>query len=512
MSSEQVFDYIIVGAGAGGCVLASRLSANSDTKVLLLEAGDMDTDPNIRNLGGFVQLWGSDMDWKLFTEEQAALGGRKILINQGKVMGGGSSINAMMHVRGHPLNYDHWNYLGNEGWSFADVLPYFKRMETYEFGASDYHGDDGPLSVRQAPDPAARSEQFMNAAVEIGYDGPYWDVNGSRQEDGAGLLHFNITKDGQRHSAADAYLFPVLNRPNLAVKTKAEVSRLIIERKRVMGVEYVQNGQTHQARVEREVIVSAGTFLSPKLLMLSGIGPADHLKSHGISVVADLPGVGQNLQDHVQLPMVYRSKVELPAPILLTGNVLFVRTRAALRMSAAPSDLQLNFVPAAPGPLRPVLPNFGGPVCIFLPILVQPQSRGQVSLRSANLQDPPVINPNYLQCEADVQVLKRAVEIIREIANAQAFSDLNGGELAPGKADLAGYIRGNCSTLWHPAGTCKMGRDAQAVVDPQLRVYGVERLRVVDASVMPTVTSGNTHAPCLMIAEKTAEMILRNGN
>jgi choline dehydrogenase len=258
------------------------------------------------------------------------------------------------------------------------------------------------------------------------------------------------------------------------------------------------------------VIVSAGTFLSPKLLMLSGIGPADHLKAHGITVTADLPGVGQNLQDHLQLPVVFRSNVELPTPSLLTANVLFIRTRSGQGMRAAPSDLQLNFTPSAPGPLRPVLPDFGGPVCIFLPILVQPQSIGQVSLRSAKPEDAPVINPNYLQCETDVQVLKRALEVIRAIASAKAFSDLNGGELAPGSADLTDYIRGNCSTLWHPAGTCKMGRDAQAVVDPQLRVHGIDRLRVVDASVMPCVTSGNTHAPCLMIAEKAVDMILNN--
>jgi choline dehydrogenase len=466
----------------------------------------MDTDPNLHNLDGFVQLWGSDLDWQFSSEEQAALGGRKIIINQGKVMGGGSSINAMMHVRGNPRNYDHWSYLGNEGWSFADTLPYFKKMEDYELGASEYHGAGGPVSVRQAPDPAARSEGFMNAAVEIGYDGPYWDINGGRQENGAGLLHFNITKDGRRHSAADAYIVPVMNRPNLTLLTGTEATRLVIEGKRVTGVEFIKDGQTQQARADKEVIAAAGAFLSPKLLMLSGIGPADHLKAHGISVVVDLPGVGQNLQDHVQLSIPYRCKVDRPAPTLLTANVLFVCTRP--NSSGAPPDMQVNFIPAVPGALRPVMPDFGGPVGIFLPILVQPMSVGYVALRSPNPLDPPVINPNYLHAGADVTAFKRVIEIIRALANTNAFSETYAGELAPGDMDVERYIRDSSSTLWHPAGTCKMGYDAQAVVDPQLRVYGVEGLRVVDASVMPTVTSGNTHAPCLMIGEKAADMIL----
>ena len=241
--------------------------------------------------------------------------------------------------------------------------------------------------------------------------------------------------------------------------------------------------------------------------MLSGIGPADHLRAHGIDVVAELPGVGQNLQDHVQLPVVYRSRVEAPMPSVLTGNVLFVRTRPG--MSAAPPDLQLNFTPAVPEPLSPVM-DFGGPACVFLPILVQPYSRGEVKLRSTHWQDPPLINPNYLQCETDVQVLANAVQLIRELANTKAFAELNGGEIAPGDGDVEQYIRSQSSTLWHPAGTCKIGYDAQAVADPRLRVYGVEGLRVGDASVMPTITSGNTAAACFMIGEKMADLILED--
>ncbi|MDH3673986.1 MAG: FAD-dependent oxidoreductase [Anaerolineae bacterium] len=505
MTTQKSFDYIIVGAGATGCVVANRLTTKRQAEVLLLEAGEPGTNPGLHDLTGFVQLWGSHLDWKLSTEEQPALSGRRIVINQGKVVGGSSSLNAMMHVRGNRRNFDRWSDLGNEGWSFQDVLPYFKLMEDYEGGASEFHATGGPMTVRDCPDANARSEAFMNSAAEVGYDGPYWDYNGARQENGAGLLQFNITPDGQRHGAAEAYLAPIMDRPNLTVTAQAEVTRILTEGTRAVGVEYLRDGQTHQAYAQKEVIISAGAFLSPKLLMLSGIGPAADLRSHGIPVVVDLPGVGENLQDHLQLAVVYRSKVTNPAPTLLTGNVLFTNARPVT--NGAPPDLQLNFVPAAPGPLLPVLPDFGGPVGIFLPIMVQPKSIGQVSLRSANPQDPPVINPNYLQSEADVQVFKGALNIIREIANAPAFGDLNGGELVPGEIDEEAYIRGNCSTLWHPAGTCRMGHDELAVVDPQLRVHGLEGLRVADASVMPTVTSGNTHVPALMIGEKLVDMI-----
>ncbi|MCB0225424.1 MAG: GMC family oxidoreductase N-terminal domain-containing protein [Anaerolineae bacterium] len=504
--AKSSFDYIIIGAGAAGCVLANRLSSQAANKVLLLEAGETDTNEHIHQLGGFTQLWGSDVDWKFTTSEQKALNGRQILINQGKVIGGSSSINAMMHVRGNPRNFDCWREQGNEGWGYEDVLPYFKKIEDYDGGESPYHATGGPMSVRDCPDINARSEHFMNGAVEAGYDGPNWDYNGARQENGAGLLQFNITKDGQRHSAATAYLDPVRSRTNLTITTGAEVTKILIENGRTVGVEYNQAGETKQVYTDGEVIVCAGAFVSPKILMLSGIGPADQLQAHGIDIAVDLPGVGQNLQDHLQLPVIYRSNVELPTPTLLTGNVLFTSTKNG-RPGSTP-DLQLNFIPAAPAPLLPVLPDFGGPVCIFLPILVQPQSIGEVKLRSANPYEAPVINPNYLQAEADVQVFQRALEIIRTIAGATAFGDLNGGEIAPGAMELDEFIRANVSTLWHPAGTCKMGQDAMAVVSADLRVKGIDGLRVGDASVMPQVTSGNTHVPTLMIAEKLADMIL----
>jgi choline dehydrogenase len=274
---------------------------------------------------------------------------------------------------------------------------------------------------------------------------------------------------------------------------------------RAIGVEYRQDGRLQQIQADREVIVCAGAFLSPKLLMLSGVGPADHLQAQGISVVADLPGVGQNLQDHLQLPVVYAAKTERPLPALLTGEVLFVRTRPG--GEGIGPDLQLNFTPAVPRPLAPVL-NIPVPVCIFLPIMVNPQSIGEVRLRSGNPQDPPLINPRYLQAEADYQTLVSALRIIRDLAKTPAFSVSYGAEVAPGEADVEAYIRGQTSTLWHPAGTCAMGRDDRAVVDHRLRVRGVEGLRVADASVMPTVTTGNTQAACFVIGEKAADLIL----
>ena len=506
MNTNNFFDYIIVGGGASGAILASRLSANPDRTVLLLEAGPADSNPDIADPARFVRLWGSALDWKLETENQPGLGNRKLIINQGRVLGGGASLNAMMYVRGNRANFDQWNARGADGWSYADLLPYFKKVEDFEGGASEFHGVGGPIRIRECPDPAMRSEPFMLAAKELGYDGPYWDYNGARQENGAGLLQFHMRDDGSRANPTTAYLDPARTRPNLTVLTGAEATRVLLTGTRATGVEYVQDGATHTTRAEREVVLCAGTFFSPKLLLQSGIGPAAELRALGIAVVADLPGVGKNLQDHMQLSAVYRSKVDHPQPTLLTGNILFMKTRPG--MSAAAPDLQLNFTPAVPKPLAPFLPDFGGPACIFLAILTQPFSIGEVTLRSADPAAAPRINPNYLQQEADVQVFRSAMKLIREMAGTKAFAGINGGELAPGAADLDGFIRSQSSTLWHPAGTCKIGRDALAVVDPDLRVYGVDGLRVADGSVMPTVTTGNTVAACFVIGEKAADLIL----
>lgn len=509
MNFEQTFDYIVVGAGSSGCVVVNRLSQNSSTSVLLLEAGGPDTNPDIHNPGSLLNLWGSEIDWKYFTEEQPHLNGRKVMISRGKVLGGCSSIYAMIYVRGNRRDFDHWNYLGNEGWGYDDVLPYFKKSENFEGGASEFHGVGGPLYVRICPDPTPVAQAFAQAGPELGFGGPDWDHNAAQHENGTGLYQVNVTPDGKRASTAVAFLTPILDRSNLTVKTHAHVTRLLFEGQRVVGLEYLQDGQTHQVKAEREVILCAGAFDSPKLLMLSGIGPAEQLKVHGIPVVADLPGVGQNLQDHLLLPIIYQSKQELPTPTFIAEAGLFVNTRDA--MNAAAPDLQFHFSAGIPAFIPP---NSGieGSTFFFVPIIVKPQSRGYVGLRSADPLAPPVLQPNYLQCETDMQVQLHGIKLARAIAQTNAFAEFNGGEIAPGlgatEAELRDYVRNHISTVWHPVGTCKMGHDTQAVVDPQLRVHGVEGLRVADASIMPTIVSGNTNAACIMIGEKAADMIL----
>jgi len=499
------YDYVVIGAGSAGCVVANRLTEDSETTVLLLEAGNPDTKPEIHIPCDWPKLWGTEVDWAYFTEEEPHLNNRKIYCPRGKVLGGTSSINAMIYIRGNRHDFDHWEKLGNPGWSYQDLLPYFIKSENQQRGASQFHGVDRPLNVADLVAPSLVSQRFVEAAVATGYErNP--NFNGATQE-GAGIFQLTF-QEGKRQSTAVAFLHPILQRPNLTTTTSALVTRLLFEGTRTIGVEYLHNETLHQAFVNQEVILSAGAFDSPKLLMLSGIGNAQDLHTLGISPVVDLPGVGQNLQDHLSVSVAYLATQDVqPAP---TSNIaeagLFLHTEN--KLEAAP-NLQFHF-----GSILWVQPEFAreGSGFSIVPCLMHPQSRGSVSLRSSSPKDSPKIRMNYFQSEEDLQLLVEAIKISRTLATSGAFDEYLGEEVAPSSnltsdEDIKAYIRQNCDSTYHPVGTCKMGTDPMAVVDPELRVHGVEGLRVVDASIMPTITTGNTNAPAIMIGEKAADLI-----
>ncbi|HTV58324.1 MAG TPA: choline dehydrogenase [Verrucomicrobiae bacterium] len=521
--NRKSYDYVIVGAGSAGCVLASRLSEDPSSRVLLLEAGGNDKRREIKIPAAFSRLFKTEVDWNYSTEPEPHLHHRQLYWPRGKVVGGSSSINAMIYIRGNRADYDGWRDLGNEGWGFDDVLPYFKKSENQANGASEFHGAGGPVSVSNLKCVNALTKAFLEAAGELGIRGNP-DFNGAEQE-GAGL--FQVTQsDGRRQSAFDAFVRPALGRPNLTLATNALATRIMTEKGRVKGVEFSEGGTIQEARAEKEVIVAGGAVNSPQLLMLSGIGAADELARAGVRVVHHLPGVGKNLQDHPMVSTGYTSKkpvtlmsAESPRNLLryflwkdgpLTSNVAEAGIFLRLREGSAAPNLQLLFGPAyyASHGLRKRTDHCFG----FGPTLITPESRGEIALRSPRADEAPLIRANYLSTDADLRVIVEGVKLSRELAHTRAFGEYRGEELHPGISaqtdeEIGEFVRREAETLYHPAGTCKMGRDEDAVVDDKLRVRGIDGLRVVDASVMPRVVAGNTNAPTMMIAERAADLI-----
>ena len=519
----KTYDYIIVGAGSAGCVLAARLTEDPRVRVLLLEAGGAGTPRESKIPAAFSKLYKSAVDWNYSTEPEPHLNGRRLYWPRGKMLGGSSGINAMIYMRGNALDYDHWESLGNAGWGFADVLPYFKKSENQTRGASSFHGAGGPLNVTDLRHVNPLTRAFLSAAGEIGIASNS-DFNAARQE-GAGL--YQVTqKKGKRHSAADAFLEPSVRSKNLSILTGAHATQLVIEKGRALGIAYVREGVLEEARADGEVILCGGTVNSPQLLLLSGIGLPNELERAGIRTAHNLPGVGKNLQDHVMVSVGYlcTKAVTLASAESLTNlmryflfkrgplvsNVaeagIFLRTKSELDEP----DLQLLFGPAyyVNHGLTPRKEHCFG----FGPTLVTPESRGEICLRSTNPLEPPAIRANYLSTEADMQVIVHGVRLSRQLAHSKAFEIYRGDELHPGTSaqsdnDIAEFVRREAETLYHPVGTCKMGSDPMAVVDARLRVRGMEKLRVVDASIMPRIIAGNTNAPTIMIAEKAADMI-----
>ncbi len=531
---EGLFDYIVIGAGSAGCVLADRLSESGRHRVLLLEAGPEDRNVWIHVPIGYAKLFtDARHNWLYTSEPEPELNNRSIIQPRGKVMGGSSSINGLLYLRGQAEDFDHWRQLGNVGWSFADVLPYFKRSEDQQRGADELHGTGGPLSVSDVSEPHPLCDAFIDACEQAGYPRND-DFNGPVQE-GAGYFQMT-TRNGRRVSTARGFLRAARKRQNLAVVSNALATRVLFEGRRAVGVEYLRDGVTQTARANGEVILSGGAFNSPQLLQLSGVGPADLLRKHGINVIADMGGVGADLQDHFQVRMAYRCTEAITMndtvnslPQKMMAGIRYMLFRKGMltigagyagaflktNPDVATPDVQFHFIIFSAdkigGNLHP-FPGFIVSVC-----QLRPESRGTVHIKSADPNEAPAISPRYMTAAADRDCMIRGMHLTRKIMGQSAIKRYVAEERLPGPSvmsdeGLLAYARDTGTTIFHPTSTCRMGSDVTAVVDERLRVHGFTGLRVADASIMPTVVSGNTNAACVMIGEKASDMILADAS